>query len=278
MQWLAKVSVKRPVFATVLILVICVVGVTGYLGLGVDRFPKVELPMVMVMTQVPGAAPKEIESDVTNKVEEAVNTISGIEELTSMSNEGLSIVYVQFALDKDIDVAAQEVRDRVNTVGGDLPLGAEAPVIQKIDPDATPVLFISVKADKPIREITEVADKTLRPRLENVSGVGQITIIGGRERQINVILDPVKLRANNLTAADVQRVIAGQNVTMPGGSKPQVDMARLAISNAEEVREVIGDGNYHGRYQRSDEDMLALWQVAVEETRAVIDEGWPPKR
>jgi hydrophobe/amphiphile efflux-1 (HAE1) family protein len=244
MQWLAKVSVKRPVFATVLILVICVVGVTGYLGLGVDRFPKVELPMVMVMTQVPGAAPKEIESDVTNQIEEAVNTISGIEELTSMSNEGLSIVYVQFALDKDIDVAAQEVRDRVNTVVGDLPLGAEPPVIQKLDPDATPVLFISVKADKPIREITEVADKVLVPRLENVSGVGQISIIGGRERQINVILDPVKLRSLGLTAADVQRVIAGQNVTMPGGnldSGPTSVTLRIAgrVTSPGELAELV---------------------------------------
>src|SRR5512134_3813652 len=105
MQWLARISVKRPVFATVLILVVCVVGVTGYLGLGVDRFPKVELPMVLVSTPVPGAAPREIETDVTDKIEEAVNTISGIEALTSLSTEGMSLAYVQFALEKDVDVA-----------------------------------------------------------------------------------------------------------------------------------------------------------------------------
>ncbi len=218
MQWLARISVKRPVFATVLILVVCVVGVTGYLGLGVDRFPKVELPMVLVTTPVPGAAPKEIETDVSDEIEEAVNTISGIEALTSLSTEGMSLVFVQFALDKDVDVAAQEVRDRVNTVLAELPIGSDPPVIQKMDPDASPVIYLTVKADRPIREITELADKVIRPRLENVSGVGQVLIIGGRERRLNVVVDPVKLQAAGLTAAQVQRAIASQNLSMPGGS------------------------------------------------------------
>src|SRR5262245_44335336 len=194
MQWLARISVKRPVFATVLIMVIGVLGVTGYLGLGLDRFPKVELPMVLVSTPVPGAAPREIESDVSDKIEEAVNTISGIDALTSLSTEGMSLVYVQFTLDKNVEVASQSVRDRVNTELASQPLRCEARVGGKMDPDASPVLYLTVKADRPIREITEIADKVIRPRLENVSGVGQVTIIGGRERRVNVILDPMKLQ------------------------------------------------------------------------------------
>jgi hydrophobic/amphiphilic exporter-1 (mainly G- bacteria), HAE1 family len=218
MQWLAGISVKRPVFATVLILGIVVLGAVGYQQLGVDRFPKVDFPMVMVRTQQPGASPREIETEVSEKIEEAVNTIAGIEELRSYSAEGSSTVAIQFRLDKDIDVAAQEVRDRVNTVLADLPVGVEPPVIQKMDPDATPILYLAVNADKSVREVTEVADKVIRPRLENVAGVGQIQLLGGRERQIHVWLDPVRLRAAGITAAEVQRTLATQNVTMPGGS------------------------------------------------------------
>src|SRR5215813_7201884 len=219
MQWLARISVKRPVFASVLILVILVVGVAGYFTLGVDRFPKVDFPSVIISTRVPGGGAKEIETEVTDKIEEAVNTISGIDELRSISSEGLSLVYVTFVLDKDANVGAQEIRDHVSSVVNNLPVGTDVPVVTKMDPDATPILNLSVDAaNRPIRDITEVADKIIRKRLENVIGVGDITIIGGRKRQINITVDPVALRANGLTALDVQRTIAGQNVTMPGGS------------------------------------------------------------
>ncbi len=218
MQFLANLSVRHPIVATVMMLMIAVIGVAGYNQLGVDRFPKVDFPVVQVVTVLPGAAPEEIESDVTDKIEEAVNTISGIDELRSMTTEGVSVVFATFVLGKDIDVAAQEVRDRVATVIPELPLGAEQPVISKMDPDATPILFLAVKGDKPVREITEVADKQVRRALENVSGVGQLTIIGGRKRQIDVVVDPIKLRASGVTAAEVQRTIATQNLTMPGGA------------------------------------------------------------
>src|SRR5262249_3892243 len=257
MQWLARISVKRPVFASVLILVILVVGATGYFSLGVDRFPKVEFPSVVITTIVPGGGAKEIETEVTDKVEEAVNTISGIDELRSISSEGLSQVYVTFTLEKNADSGVQEVRDHVNRIVNQLPVGTEQPVIYKMDPDATPIVNIAVNADRPIRDITEVADKIVRRRLENVSGVGQIQIVGGRKRQINVTVDPVKLRATGLTVVDVQRTIAGQNVTMPGGSlnsgprdvtlrvkgraaSPD-EIGRLVIRNVDERPVRIGD-------------------------------------
>jgi HAE1 family hydrophobic/amphiphilic exporter-1 len=217
MQWLAKISVKRPVFATVLILFITVIGAVGYFQLGIDRFPKVDFPTVAVVTRLPGAAPSEVETEITDKIEEAVNTISGIDELRSTSSEGVSMVFITFTLDKEVDVAAEEVRDHVGRIVPLLPKDIDAPVVSKMDPDATPVLYVSVNADKPIREVTEVADREIRRQLENVPGVGQVLLLGGTKRQINVWLDPIKLRAASLSAADVQRAIGMQNLTSPGG-------------------------------------------------------------
>jgi hydrophobic/amphiphilic exporter-1 (mainly G- bacteria), HAE1 family len=218
MQWLASISVKRPIFATVLILFLCVVGAAGYFQLGVDRFPKVDIPVITVATVLPGAAPEEVESEVTDKIEEAVNTISGIDELRSISSEGISLVYVAFVLEKNIDVAAQEVRDHINMVIPDLPKDVDLPTVTKLDPDAAPILFVSLESAQPIREITEVADKQVRRQIESISGVGQVVLLGGRARQINVSLDPLRLRAADLTAMDVQRALAAQNVQIPGGN------------------------------------------------------------
>ena len=136
MQWLAAICVRRPVFATVIVLILSVVGGFSYFGLGIDRFPKVEFPVVVVTAVLPGASPDQIETEVSDKIEAAVNTISGIDELRSISNEGVSQVYVTFELEKDIDSALQEVRDRVGTVQADMPEGVEEPVVQKIDPAA----------------------------------------------------------------------------------------------------------------------------------------------
>ncbi|HEY8946005.1 MAG TPA: efflux RND transporter permease subunit, partial [Polyangiaceae bacterium] len=207
MQWLANLSVRRPVFASVLVLVVLVLGVVGYFQLGVDRFPKVDFPTVAVVTNLPGSAPEEIETDITDKIEEAVNTISGIDELRSVSSEGVSQVYVTFVLEKDIDIAAQEVREKVSAIEGDLPDGIESPTVMKIDPDATPVIYIAVNANAPIRDITEVADKIVRRRLESTPGVGQVSVVGGSKRQLNVWMDPARLRAFDLTAVDVERAI-----------------------------------------------------------------------
>jgi hydrophobe/amphiphile efflux-1 (HAE1) family protein len=217
MQFLANVSVKRPVFATVLVLGIAVLGLAGYSQLGMDRYPKVDFPMVSVVARLPGAAPEEVETQITDKLEEAVNTISGIEELRSVSSEGVAQIFLMLALEKDVDVAVQEVRDKVNGVLMDLPKDLEPPVVGKLDPGATPVMYLAVRSARPIREITELADKQIRRRLETVPGVGQARLLGGRKRQINVWIDPVKLRALGLTAADVGRTIGTQNANLPAG-------------------------------------------------------------
>ena len=221
MQWLASISVKRPVFASVLIIALTVVGAYSFTKLGVDRFPKVDFPTVVVTTRLPGAAPEEVETEITDKIEEAVNTISGIDELRSTSSEGVSMVIVAFLLEKDADVAAQEVRDRVNRVLPLLPRNIDQPTVEKFDPDSTPVLTLALSAKKPIRDITEYADKKLRRQLESVSGVGQVVVIGGRSRQVNVVLDADRLQAYNLTVTDVSRALQTQNAEIPGGRVEQ---------------------------------------------------------
>jgi multidrug efflux pump subunit AcrB len=244
MQWLASVCVRRPVFATVLILFIVVVGFIGYKQLNVDRFPNVDLPVVQVITTLPGAAPEEIATELSDKIEEAINTINGIDELRSISTEGVSQVVVSFKLDKDINVAAQEVREHVSTVLPDLPEGTKSPVISKLDPDAAPVLFLALESNRPIREVTEYADHEVRQALENVSGVGQVSIVGGRKRQVQVVLDPERLRAAALTAVDVQRAIISQNVSTPGGTVdtgPSLLTFRVSgrVPTAEAVGEIV---------------------------------------
>ncbi|MGQ0507268.1 MAG: efflux RND transporter permease subunit [Myxococcaceae bacterium] len=230
MQWLAELCVKRPVFATVLSIVILVVGGVFYTQLGVDQFPKIDFPMIVVFTVQPGSSPEDIEREVTDKIEGAVNTISGIEELRSVSSEGVSQVLIQFKLEKNVDVAAQEVQQKVSAVMPELPKGIDPPTVQKFDPDAQPILFIALNAASPgnegeaglrkqpdVKEVTDLADRVVRRRLESVSGVGQVIIIGGRKRQVNVAVDPVKLRSLGITPGEVAAAIGSQNITLPGG-------------------------------------------------------------
>src|SRR6185437_10277627 len=218
MQWLAQICVRRPVFASVLMLLVVVLGAAGYTKLGLDQFPNVDIPYVVVTTRLDGAAPEEVETDISDKIEGAVNTISGIDELRSTSAEGVSLVTIAFNLDKDIDVAAQDVRDKVAAILPELPKGIDPPIVSKLDFGAAPILLIAVRSDKPIRETSEIADKKVRRQIESISGVGQVNLIGTTGRQLNVWLEPVALRAHGLTPSDVQRAIATQNLSTPGGN------------------------------------------------------------
>ena len=178
MQKLAEICVRRPVFATMLILSLTVVGIFSFNSLGVDLFPKIDLPTITVSVVNPGASPQEIETEITDKVEGAVNTISGIDELRSTSVEGVSQVFITFLLEKNADIAAQEVRNKVDLIVNDLPVTAEQPIVQKLDTDAAPVLRIAVSAPRSLREVTDIADKQIKQRIESISGVGQVEIIG----------------------------------------------------------------------------------------------------
>src|SRR5829696_966288 len=217
MQKLAEICVRRPVFATMLILSLTVVGVFSFSTLGVDLFPKIDLPTITVTVVNPGAGPQEVETEITDKVEAAVNTISGIDELRSTSVEGVSQVFITFLLDKNADIAAQEIRDKVDLITGDLPETAEQPIIQKLDTYAAPVIRIAVSANKSLREVTDIADKEIKERIESLNGVGNVEIIGGATREIHVFVDPDKMRAFNITVPEVVAAVRAQNLEVPGG-------------------------------------------------------------
>jgi HAE1 family hydrophobic/amphiphilic exporter-1 len=217
MHKLADVCIRRPVFATMLVLSLTVIGIFSYSELGVDMRPDIDMPVVTVTVTNPGAAAEQMETEVTKKIEDAVNTISGIDEVRSTSVESMSQVIVRFTLDKNGDVGAQEVRDRVNMIISDLPETAELPIIQKMDLDAEPVLQISVSSPRPIRDVTQIAKKRIKEQIENISGVGQVRIVGGAEREVQVTVDPDRLRAYNLTINDVALALRSQNFELPGG-------------------------------------------------------------
>ena len=217
MQKLAEICVRRPVFATMLILSLTVVGLFSYRSLGVDLFPKIDLPTITITVVNPGASPQEIETEITDKVEGAVNTISGIDELRSTSVEGVSQVFITFLLEKNPDIAAQEVRNKIDLIVNDLPVTAEQPIVQKLDTDAAPVVRIAVSAPRSLREVTDIADKKIKEQIESINGVGEVQIIGGRTREIQVWVDPDKLRAFNVTVAEVANAVRAQNMEVPGG-------------------------------------------------------------
>src|SRR5581483_7563048 len=218
MHALARLCVKRPVFATMLVLSLVVVGVFSYFSLGLDLFPKIDIPTVSISVSNPGASPEEIETEITKKVEDTVNTISQVDEVRSTSSEGQSLVIITFLLSKNGDVAAQEVQNKVNLIVPQLPQTAKQPVIQKFDPDAAPILQIAVSAPRSLRDVTLIADKQIKQKLENAPGVGEITILGGARREIHVLVDPDRLRSYNLTITDVFNALRAQNLELPGGN------------------------------------------------------------
>ena len=222
MRRLAETCIHRPVFAAMLILAMVVVGATAYRNLGVDRLPSVDMPTVNVRTSLPGASPEEVETEISQPLEEAINTIEGIEELRSISGQGQSILLVTFALSRDIDAAAQDVRDRVAAAIRRLPDDAEAPIISKFDNDTSPVLTLALSSDEAaglsIGELTEFADKTVKPELERSAGVGEVSIVGGTERTVNVWVDADRLAAYGIPITQVRDAIARQNSDVPGGN------------------------------------------------------------
>ncbi len=209
--------IRRPVFTCMLVTAPLVLGAVSYLRLGVDLFPNVDLPVVVVTTTLAGASVEEMETGVTKPIEEVVNTIAGIDELRSTTKEGFSQVVVQFVLEKDRDVGAQEVRDKISTILGLLPEGTDAPIIDKFDLDAAPVMTIAVSGRRDLREVTEIARKRIKEVLETVPGVGAVTMVGGRRRAINVVVDSASLTGYRLSIEDVRQALLRQNLEMPGG-------------------------------------------------------------
>ncbi|MBI3303259.1 MAG: efflux RND transporter permease subunit [Deltaproteobacteria bacterium] len=229
---LADICVRRPVFATMLVGSLVVAGWFSYKSLTLDLFPKVDMPVVTVTTTLPGAGPEEMEAQVTKPIEEVINTVSGIDELRSVTREGLSQIVVQFLLEKDLGIAAQEVRDKVGSVLAKLPKDTDPPIVEKFDVDASPILTLTVSGFQGLKELTEIAEKRVKEPLESISGVGAISIIGGRKREIQVLIDPERLKAYDLSMKTVAEALAKQNVEFPGG--------RLTQESGETVLRTLG--------------------------------------
>src|SRR5262245_41824094 len=218
MQKLAEVCIRRPVFAAMIILALVVVGTVSYFRLGVDRFPSVELPTVSVRVELPGASTEEMETQVSQKVEEVVNTIQGIFELRSITSPGNSIIIVTFNLNRPIDVATQDVRDKVAIAVRNLPRDIRPPVISKTDNDQSPVLTVAVSGDRSLRELTELAERTVKVDIERAAGVGEVRLIGGLSRAVNVWIDADRLSAYQIPITAVRDAVARQNADLPGGN------------------------------------------------------------
>ncbi len=214
---LSDICINRPVFTWVLVVIPVVLGLVSYGELGVDLFPNVDFPVCTVTTVLPGASVEEVEATVTKPIEDIINTVSGIDELRSVTTEGVSVVTVQFLLSKSGDVGMQEVRDKVNTILADLPDGTDPPIDDKFDTGSIPVMTIAVSGRRDFREVTQIARKQIKERLETVNGVGAINLVGGRVRAMNVVLDTERLAGYSLSVEDVRTALVRQNLEVPGG-------------------------------------------------------------
>jgi HAE1 family hydrophobic/amphiphilic exporter-1 len=230
---LSGLAIRRPVFTTMVMLGLVVLGLFSYRRLPIDEFPEVDFPFVTVQTIYPGASPETVEREVTRRLEEAFNPIEGVDQITSMSLEGASLIIIQFDLERDGDAAAQDVRAKIESVRRDLPADIEPPVVQKFDPTAMPIMSLALSSsEREIVELTTLADETIRRRLESISGVGEVRVVGGVEKEVRVYLQPHRLRALGVSVAEVMAALRQQNMEIPAG--------RIERGAAEQLVRVAG--------------------------------------
>src|SRR5512141_2347187 len=218
-MFLSNLSIKYPVFATMMMLALAVVGVASYRQLKIDFFPKVEIPVVTVTTIYPGAGPETVEREVTKKVEEAINTVEGVRHIESVSQEGLSNIVVEFQLEVSAVAASEDVRGKIAALRGELPREIEEPIVQRIDFGMMPILSVGVNAPGLTPQAaTNFADKVVKRRLENVRGVGSVALVGESTREIQVVVDRPQLEAYHVSLAEVVTALRRENVDIPAGS------------------------------------------------------------
>jgi HAE1 family hydrophobic/amphiphilic exporter-1 len=215
---LADVSIRRPVFATMMIMALVVLGLFSYLKLNVDLYPNVDIPFVVITTVLPGAGPEQIETDVTKIIEDAVNPVEGVDYIQSTSQENVSIVIIAFKLEIIGKDAAQDVREKIAAVRAKLPLEIEDPIIQRYDPASLPIMYLSVAGNMSDKDITTFTKDVVKKRLENIPGVGSVDLVGGAEKEVQIEVDAGKLKAYNISIQDVIMSVGSQNVEIPGGN------------------------------------------------------------
>lgn len=218
MQWLAEICVHRPVFATVIVMFLTVVGAFSFFTLGVDRFPKIDVPTISVSTNNSGAAPAEMETEVTDPIEGVLNTVPGVDEMRSSSSRGSSRITLSFNLEKNPDQAFQEVQQKLSTITWRLPEEADPPVARKSDPDSSPVLMYAVSSPRDVTELSDMVTVLIQEKIESADGVGEVVVFGGRPKQIKLYVDPDRLRAYGLSVNQVTSAVAAQNQELPGGT------------------------------------------------------------
>jgi HAE1 family hydrophobic/amphiphilic exporter-1 len=236
-MFLSDTSIKRPVVATMVTLALVFFGILGYQRVGIDLFPKVEFPYVTVTTTLFGAAPEVMDTDVTDPIEEEINTIEGVKHITSSSGYGFSQVVVEFELYRDIDSAVQDVRAKVDLAKRKLPTDIDPPIIEKLDINAIPILWLSMSGDLSLQKLGMLADEVLRPQLESIKGVGRINLDGYAKREIRIWLDGKKMEAHRLAPSDVSRALLGRNIELPGGMIESIDR-EFTVRSLGELRSV----------------------------------------
>ncbi|HEY0839494.1 MAG TPA: efflux RND transporter permease subunit, partial [Vulgatibacter sp.] len=239
-----KTLINRPIFTSMLICAVVVFGLFAFPKMGVDQFPDVEFPVVTVTVVRPGADPESMERDVADPLEEVINTLSGLETLKSINVESVTQIIVQFELGKNVDVAAQEVRDKVQSQLSKLPPEIQTPVVDKFDIGAAPIMTLALSGPLPVEELTRIAEDEVKPMLQQQRGVGSIELIGGREREIRVEVNPDRLRGYGLAVTDVAMALNAQNVDIPGGRTEEPGRERTVkltsqVKSVDEIRNLI---------------------------------------
>jgi hydrophobic/amphiphilic exporter-1 (mainly G- bacteria), HAE1 family len=264
-RFLPRLAVQRPVLATMIIVVFVVLGAFSFFQLRTDLYPDVEFPVVTVTTVYPGAGPDEVATQLTEPIEDAVSNIPNLNSLTSFSRDNLSIVILEFELEVDADLAAIDVKDQVDAIRGMLPSDVEAPVVQKFDIDAFPIVQVALSGPQGADRLFDLADDQIRERLSRVSGVADVSVVGGRRQEVQVTVFPDRLEAWNLSVQDIVELIRAENLVIPGGR----------VQNRDEATSVRVTGEY--RQVRELEDLrlfLADGQVLRLGDVATVEEGF----
>jgi HAE1 family hydrophobic/amphiphilic exporter-1 len=228
-----KLFIRRPIFTSMLLLTLIVFGLFSWPKMGVDMMPDIDIPIVTVVTVLPGADPETIEKDVTEPLEETFNTLPGLHTLNSVNVENVSQIIIRFDMERDIDVAAQDIRDRVQLVLSKLPKDIETPLIQKLDPRATPILTLALSGPLPAERISALAEDQIKPALQQITGVGTVTLFGDQQHEVRITLDPVRLRAHGLTPLDAVGAIRAQDIDLSSGRTAEPGLERIVKLKAE---------------------------------------------
>ncbi len=268
---LSETAIRRPVLTTMAFTALVVFGLVAYGSLGMALYPDVDLPIVTVSVQYEGASPQTVETEVTEVLEESLSTISGIKSMRSDTSEGVAQVFLEFELERDIDIAAQDVRDKISAIGDQLPDDTDAPVVEKFDPDSAPILGIVIAGKASIRDLTLYADDVVKPRIESINGVGGVQLTGGREREVRIWLRGDDLTAYGVSAQDVIDTLRKSNAELPGGrvetaQRELVVKTRGKLQTVEQFKRLVVKESF-GRFVRLEQ--VAIVEDGLEDQRSL---------